>query len=371
MHAVKFEVAGINNLRIMSAWTSILKYIKPLTYSKKELLIMVIIMPPISLLLNYFLFGSQYFTNGRTFLLATILTLSVLVLVYISCGMVAVVLLNRFPKYHQTFKRIGLSLVAYIIIMLAAITIIFLGYDYIGFLGYEINWRTYFKVLIVGVTTNILATSLNEGASFYEKWRVMVDEAENLKKENLQSQLEGLKGQVNPHFLFNSLNSLSSLIADDPEKAEKFLDEMSKVYRYLLRNNEEGLATLDTEMQFIQSYFHMLKTRYGDGLDMEVNINEQYLKYLLPPLTLQMLVENAVKHNMILKDSPLQILVMTTNSGKLIVSNNLQRKLRNVSSNKIGLSNIAKKYELMKEEETTVQDDGKEFSVAVPLIQPG
>jgi len=347
-----------------------LKYMKPLTYSKKELLIMVVLMPPVALMLNYFLFGKQYFQVGRIFLLSTLLTLSVLVLVYISCGMVAAVLLNRYPKYHQTFKRIGLGLLAYIIIMVASITIIFLGYDYIGFLGYEINWNTYGKVLIVGALANVLATSLNEGASFFEKWRVMVDEAENLKKENLQSQLEGLKGQVNPHFLFNSLNSLSSLIADDPEKAEKFLDEMSKVYRYLLRNNEDGLATLDKEMQFIQSYFHMLKTRYGEGLDMEIRINDLFLNYLVPPLTLQMLVENAVKHNMILKDSPLHILIMTTNSGKLIVSNNLQRKGRNVNSNKVGLSNIAKKYELMREEEIAVQDDGKEFSVAIPLIQP-
>ena len=327
-------------------------------------------MPPVALLLNYFLFGMQYFLDARIFLLSTLLTLSVLILVYISCGMVAAVLLNRYPKYNQTFKRIGLGLLAYVVITVAAITIIFLGYDYIGFLGYEINWNTYLKVLMVGALCNILVTSLNEGASFFEKWRIMVDEAENLKKENLQSQLEGLKGQVNPHFLFNSLNSLSSLIADDPEKAEKFLDEMSKVYRYLLRNNEEGLASLEKEMQFIQSYFHLLKTRYGEGLDMEIRINEQFLNYCLPPLTLQMLVENAVKHNMILKDSPLQILIMTTNSGKLVVTNNLQRKGRNVHSNKVGLSNIAKKYELMKEEDIAVQDDGKEFSVAIPLIQP-
>jgi sensor histidine kinase YesM len=349
---------------------SIFKSMTPLSYSKKELLIMVIIMPPIALVFNYFLFGKPYFYDPRIFFLATALTLSVLVLVYISCGMVAAVLLNRFPKYNQTFKRIGLSLLAYIVIMIASITIIFLGYDYIGFLGYEINWNTYLKVLGVGVICNVLATSLNEGASFYEKWRVMVDEAENLKKENLQSQLEGLKGQVNPHFLFNSLNSLSSLIADDPEKAEKFLDEMSKVYRYLLRNNEEGLASLEKELQFIQSYFHMLKTRYGEGLDLEIRVAEQYLNYCLPPLTLQMLVENAVKHNMILKDSPLHILILTTNSGKLVVSNNLQRKGRNINSNRVGLSNIAKKYELMREEEIAVQDDGKEFAVAIPLIQP-
>jgi sensor histidine kinase YesM len=331
---------------------------------------MWLLLPPISIILNYSLFGGQYFINWRVFLLASLPTFLILVLVYISCGMVAAVLLNRFPKYQDTFKRIGLSLLAYILIMVAAVTIIYLGYDYIAFLGYEINWSNYVQVLLIGVLCNLLATSFNEGASFYDKWRTMADEAESLKKENLQSQLEGLKGQVNPHFLFNSLNSLSSLIADEPEKAEKFLDEMSKVYRYLLRNNEDGLATVDKEMHFIQSYFHMLKTRYGDGMEMEVKINEQYLDYLLPPLTLQMLVENAVKHNMILKDSPLQILIMTTNSGKLIVSNNLQRKVRNVSSNKVGLSNIARKYQLMKEEEIFIQDDGKEFAVAVPLIQP-
>jgi LytS/YehU family sensor histidine kinase len=100
---------------------------------------------------------------------------------------------------------------------------------------------------------------------FFEKWRIMVDEAENLKKENLQSQLEGLKGQVNPHFLFNSLNSLSSLIADDPEKAEKFLDEMSKVYRYLLRNNEEGLASLEKEMHSSRVIFICLKPGMEKG----------------------------------------------------------------------------------------------------------
>jgi LytS/YehU family sensor histidine kinase len=284
--------------------------------------------------------------------------------------MVAASLRNRFPKYSQTFKRISIGLGIYIGLMITALSILFWGYDYIGFMGYQINLNRYAWTLIVGAFCNIMATSLNEGAAFFERWREVVDEAEQLKKENLQSQLEGLKGQVNPHFLFNSLNSLSSLISDDPEKAEKFLDEMSKVYRYLLRTNEDGLTTLQAEMDFIYSYFHLLKTRYGDGLNMKAVIENRFLAYQIPPLTLQMLVENAVKHNMILKDKPLQIMILTTNSGKLIVSNNLQRKDRMVSSNKVGLSNIVKKYRLMKQEEISVRDDGKEFAVIVPLIHP-
>jgi sensor histidine kinase YesM len=344
--------------------------IRPLAYSKKESLIAVIFLPPFAFLLNYVMFGTEYFSSLKNFFLATILTLAIILLTYISCGMVAIVLSNRYPKYSQTFKRISIGLVAYVAIMAAAISIIFWGYDYIGFLGYQLNMNQYAWCLLIGIFCNILATTLNEGAAFFEKWRKLVDEAENLKKENLQSQLEGLKGQVNPHFLFNSLNSLSSLISEDPEKAEIFLDEMSKVYRYLLRTNEEGLTTLDSEMNFIYSYFHMLKTRYGDGLDMETKIDNHYLNYQIPPLTLQMLVENAVKHNMILKDNPLKILIMTTNSGRLIVSNNLQRKDRMVSSNKVGLTNIVNKYRLMKKEEISVRDDGKEFAVVVPLIHP-
>ena len=344
--------------------------IKPLSYSKKEWLIAVIFLPPFAFALNYILFGNQYFSSLKNLLLSTILTLAIIMLVYISCGMVATVLRNRYPKYSQTFKRILIGLVIYITIMAVAVSIIFWGYDYINFLGYQINTNQYAWCLVIGAFCNILATSLNEGAAFFEKWRQMVDEAEQLKKENLQSQLEGLKGQVNPHFLFNSLNSLSSLISDDPQKAEKFLDEMSKVYRYLLRTNEEGLTTLEAEMLFIQSYFHMLKTRFGDSLEMDTRIDERFLSHQLPPLTLQMLVENAVKHNKILKNSPLKILIMTTNSGKLIVSNNLQRKDRMVSSNKVGLNNIVNKYRLMKQEEISVRDDGKEFAVAIPLIQP-
>jgi sensor histidine kinase YesM len=343
---------------------------KTLGYSSKERLIGVLILPPVAILINYVVFGSAYFDGWRHFFAPTIVTIAVVLIVYILCGMVATILLNRFPQYSQALKRIGLELLCFVAIMAAAITILFYGYDYIGLQGMPVKMASYPWVLIVGATCNVLATSLNEGAAFYEKWRDVVDESDQLKRENLQSQLEGLKGQVNPHFLFNSLNSLSSLISDDPEKAEKFLDEMSKVYRYLLRTNEEGLTSLESEMQFIQSYFHLLKTRYGDGLELETRISEKYSSYQVPPLTLQMLVENAVKHNMILKDSPLHILIMTTNSGKLVVTNNLQRKDRMVSSNKVGLTNIVKKYRLMKKEEISVRDDGKEFAVVVPLIHP-
>jgi sensor histidine kinase YesM len=344
--------------------------IKPFSFSKKEWIIAVLILPPFSFLLNYVLFGVQYFSSFIFFSITTFVILAVITLVYISCSIVAVMLRNRFPEYSQTFKRVSIGVSIYIAIMAAGLTIIFWGCDFVGFMGYEISFVTYTWALIVSAFCTIMGASLNEGASLFERWREVVNETEQLKKENLQSQFEVLKGQVNPHFLFNSLNSLSSLINDDPQKAEKFLDEMSKVYHYLLRTNEDGLTTLRAEMDFINSYSHLLKTRFGFGLDIKITIEDRFLNFLLPPLTLQLLVENAVKHNMILKDSPLHIYIFTTNSRKLIVSNNQQRKNHIVASNKVGLCNIAKKYRLLNQEEINVRDDGKEFAVVVPLIHP-
>ncbi|MBO0953327.1 histidine kinase, partial [Fibrella sp. HMF5405] len=128
---------------------------------------------------------------------------------------------------------------------------------------------------------------------------------QRLEQEKIQVQLRALQAQVNPHFLFNSLNTLSFLIGSDPERAEVFLDELCKVYRYVLRANEQEMTDLQSELQFIRSYYHLLKTRYGDSLHLTIDVPPLYESYLLPTLTLQLLLENAVKHNVIAKTRPL------------------------------------------------------------------
>ena len=200
------------------------------------------------------------------------------------------------------------------------------------------------------------------------KWKASAIETERLKKNYFQSQLEGLKTQVNPHFLFNSLNSLSALIYSDQEKAVKFVDEMSKVYRYLLRSNENELIPLKAEIQFVHSFFHMLKTRYNNGIELHLNIKDQHMDYLIAPLTLQMLIENAVKHNIISFDKPLRIDISSDSSDVLTVNNNLQKKLTKVLSNGIGLQNIITKYRLLSNSEIVIINDGKTFAVQLPLF---
>ncbi|UOQ67603.1 sensor histidine kinase [Hymenobacter volaticus] len=228
----------------------------------------------------------------------------------------------------------------------------------------------YLQTIQSGLIITFLITGIQEAVYYFSRLLQAERETEQLKKENLQTQLDSLKQQVNPHFLFNSLNTLSYLISEDAEKAEEFLDEMCKVYRYLLRNNENELTNLATELQFIRSYFHLLKTRYGDSLHLNLAIEPSDEQRLLPSLTLQLLVENAVKHNVIHKDHPLTVHISTQNNGQLTVKNNLQKKVQKVASNQVGLSNIASKFSLLKQPDIKVQQTETEFLVTIPLIQP-
>ncbi|GAB2569125.1 sensor histidine kinase [Spirosoma areae] len=192
---------------------------------------------------------------------------------------------------------------------------------------------------------------------------------EKLQQQMSAVQMMALQTQLNPHFLFNSLNSLSSLIADEPAKAERFVDEMSSVYRYLLRNNDHQLTTLQAELTFIDSYYHLLKTRYGPAIDLTKTIDESYLPCKLPPLTLQLLLENAVKHNIVSAEQPLTIRLSTSPDGWLRVSNTLQRKpINRVNSTQKGLLNILSKYQLLGQAAPIVEETATDFVVALPLI---
>ncbi|WP_266366547.1 sensor histidine kinase [Tellurirhabdus rosea] len=208
-----------------------------------------------------------------------------------------------------------------------------------------------------------------EGGYILREWQRTYIQKEELEKSNLQTRLSSLQHQVSPHFLFNSLNSVSSLISENPQQAEEFVEELSSVYRYLLRANEESLTPLATELEFIQSYYHLLQTRHGDALKLILNIEPAYTAYQIPPLTLQLLVENAVKHNIILPEQPLVIQITTDKKAQLTVSNNLQRKNVQVFSHGIGLANILKKYRVMGQQEPTVQERNDRFEVILPLVE--
>jgi len=240
----------------------------------------------------------------------------------------------------------------------ATIALNLYGFDFVQAAVNFIFFQTIYETLFFA----------RDSALYQKKLRLAEKEQEKLRTANLQSQLDALKQQVNPHFLFNSLNVLDSLIEDDPKQARVFLEELSTVYRYLLRANDQHLTELGAELDFIQSYYHLLKTRHGSGLTMNVTIDDRYQTYRLPPLTLQLLVENAVKHNIVLPDQPLSIDILTDAQSHLQVRNTIQRKTVRVASNGVGLTNILTKYQMLNQPKPIIQETDGQFIVTLPLI---
>lgn len=198
-----------------------------------------------------------------------------------------------------------------------------------------------------------------------EKRRVEL-ENEVLKRENLNARHEGLKQQVNPHFLFNSLNTLKSLVKRDPVQAENFINELALVYRYMLLNHDKNMIPIRSEIDFLKSYLYLLEIRFGDSMKTEINIPDLYLENQMPPNTLQLLVENAVKHNAFSLKKPLMISVFLKDDY-LIVENNLQEKNEQNASSNMGLSNISNRYLLLKNKDILIKKNNRVFQVMLPI----
>ncbi|NJM17184.1 MAG: histidine kinase [Bacteroidales bacterium] len=188
-----------------------------------------------------------------------------------------------------------------------------------------------------------------------------------LQKENLQSQFEVLRQQVNPHFLFNSLNVLTSLIKLEPDLAEKFTEHLSKVYRYVLENKDNDLVDLNTELDFLDAYMFLLNIRFMDKIKMDVNICIDAQLYYILPLALQLIIENAIKHNTMSKKIPLHIQVFVDGQQMLNVTNNLQERESHMASTGVGLKNITHRYKLLEMPEPEFYKTQTHFVARIPL----
>lgn len=202
---------------------------------------------------------------------------------------------------------------------------------------------------------------------FFERWQENKLRATRLEKEKAQVQYENLKNQLNPHFLFNSLSSLDSLIEDDPALARRFLQQLSKVFRYVLQHKDRELVSLQTELNFIKNYVSLLQTRFDGALSIRCQIGAEAEDRQIVPVTLQILIENAIKHNVISEAHPLTIQIGIENQF-LTVVNPIQRKKQVSTSNGQGLQNLRQLYEYLSPDPVTVQDDGATFRVRVPLL---
>jgi len=338
-------------------------------YTSKDYVVLATFLLPYTIITNSVAFGIQYFSSAAVFLLATLLTAVIYACYFILCGGVAVLLKNRFSQQHQVTRRLSFMIITFLLMSGLFLLLLFRMYEAFPFFGFRFDENSFVWAYFVLGIGNIFLTFLHEGIDRYESWKASQEEMEQLKKTYSHSRLHGLKSQVNPHFLFNSLNSLSSLISEDEEQAEQFLDEMSKVYRYMLRNDEEQLVTLDTELKFVASYTYLLKARYGDGLQVQIDINENEKQKELPPLSLQTIIENAITQNTISKSSPLQIHITATGNGILEVTNTLQPKQRTAElETEAELDNLVNKYQLLNEQKVTIQDTATQRLIQLPLM---
>jgi len=202
---------------------------------------------------------------------------------------------------------------------------------------------------------------------FIDRWKDGLVEAERLEKEKSQVQFDNLKNQLNPHFLFNALTSLNSLIFEDQKLASAFLQQLAKVYRYLLQNKDKNFVSLTTELGFIQHYVSLLETRFHGGVKINFNISPELSERAVVPVTLQILIENALKHNIVDKTKPLIIDVFTS-GDYLVVSNNLQMRKTVETSNQQGLENLKSLYGFLTDKPVLIEPTADRFYVKVPLI---
>lgn len=342
-----------------------MKLFKP---PKLKLFAFLFSMPLIASVLNLIMFKERFWNDVNVWLVSFPLLFLMGFLSWYSHTVYEDMIEKRFPDLNQSVKRIFWKAMIMVLIMTPSILLIFLLYNQFHIIGYHWQNKDLLKGLFVGFSVNLIFETLYEGDYALTKYRESKTEKETLQLLNNQDEFDTLKNQVNPHFLFNCFNTLSSLISVDKERAEQFLHEMSKVYRYLLRNNEEGMSTVENELKFIESYFKLLQTRHGEAVKLNMEIDRQYLQYLLPSLTLQLLVENVVKHNALSKNKPLVIDIFTTAGNKLVINNNLQRRTIKASSSKVGLENIRSKYDLLKQPGFQVMEDEKNFTVVLPLL---
>lgn len=325
------------------------------------------VVPPTLLGVCYFMYGDPYFSSLGNFLRMTLPWVVFGVLVSSACRWWRQVMHGRFEKLEDWWKRLIFSILGYLSFHFVLISALYFLLIELPLFEFGPTQERFYLVVVANFSTLLIITTIYEGITFFEKWKGAIIEAEELEKLSLESQFRSLQSQLNPHFLFNSFNVLSSLISESPARAERFVDELSNVYRYLLRSNEKELATVGEELRFIRSFAHLLETRHDRGISLNIHVLKENMEKKLPTLALQVLVENAVKHNEISPEKPLKIEIGEEGS-MLFVRNNIQQKSTKPQSNQVGLTNLRQRYELLGVPGFEVRQDGQVFHVALPMI---
>lgn len=277
---------------------------------------------------------------------------------------------KKYPTFDDVKKRIRhQSLLMFVFTVVATMV---LGFFFEGVFKKDALPISFVEQLIHSNAASLFCTimiiAIYESIFFSHQLKHSIQEAEHLKRESLNAQLDALRTQVNPHFLFNNLNTLVSLIPENPKQAMDFVQQMSKLYRHILEVKDEQSIPLKDELDVLKAYAFLLQTRFGDNLSVNIDVPAEKLDKKVVPLSLQLLMENAIKHNIVSADRPLHITISSSN-GSIVVDNNLQVKQQVAESTGIGLDNIRNRYKLLSDKPVTVRETETNFTVTIPLIE--
>ncbi|WP_052272792.1 sensor histidine kinase [Flavihumibacter solisilvae] len=339
-------------------------------YSKREPIAFIWIMVPYVPVINSIIFGNCIFTTWQRFLLQFSLSALYLFFAYYLFRTVSYLIRKRFPDNSDLFRRIGLMLPIFYLMNVLMVTGMYSYFNTLAVNVCEPRTSMFWWAVLFGCITSTILTFINEAVANWHSWKISVTETEQLKNVYQKTKLLGLKGQVNPHFLFNCFNSLSSLISEDETEAEKFLNEMTKVHRYMLRGDDELLVTLEEELKFVTSYLYLIRARFGNAIYASIEVRAEDKHMLLPPLSLQAILENTIYTNSTSAADPLKIRIGSGGSHTLVIENSVHRKIRrdNIDYEE-GLDNLIDKYKLLNEPKIMIEESDAERKIIIPLIE--
>lgn len=273
---------------------------------------------------------------------------------------------HRFPVFKETVKLIAFQIIALCVFVL----LVELGeiYTVENYLKIAMSYTEKRTLIIGSLLITFMISSIYASVAFFLEWKENLLRTQALEKANLEARYDTLRNQVNPHFLFNSLNTLLMLVNDNPV-ASKYVESISEIMRYMLQSQDKDAVLLRDELKIARDYVFIQQSRFGDKLQVEFDVPEKFYHYAIPPLALQMLLENAVKHNVVSKEDPLKVRVFMQDSLFIVIENTVKAKIDKDPSTGVGLENIRNRYFHLTGKDILVKQENGKFVVMLPLFE--
>ncbi|GHB75362.1 sensor histidine kinase [Persicitalea jodogahamensis] len=342
---------------------------RPAYLSEREWWFHLLSMPVIYPIGGYIFMGERFFRDPTTFAIGMLTGIALHWMSVFSYTWVVKRVIRQYPGEHQATQRLLVMFLGVSLLMIATAYFDLWVFSSIPGTGVHFSSQILKALLLFGGVFSIVLCLILGLFHSYAQWQERQTENEQLKREALQQKYDALKTQINPHFLFNSLSSISCLIGDQPVQAERFVDDLAKVYRYMLQTGTRTLVPLGDELTFLDTYAGLLRVRYGDSLQIKLPTERENVIGQIPPLSLQALIDNALKYNKMSVESPLVIHLELLGESAVRVTNTLQRKARVVETAQPGLSSLTVQYEQFGHVPIRVEETDGTFCVTLPLLQ--